>query len=309
MMPCFAPVLEACRVILRTDPGNSAVSRLTHKIEGGLSHTEVLQLGQWLGANPCPVRPLLHYALGEYHRANGNLVLALGHLGKADELDKGSWRTKLALGLTCFVLGDYRNALAWFQEANRLGPEVELAPSYEHIAEILARNHREGESGFLPFFQRALELYEQAEDSTGAARCRLRLSETWRWWRAPEDFLKRAADLDVESAHRVLELGFRRHHQNSRLAYRFGQACLQLGQQGQACGCLMRVTFLDDRSWHGPAYELLAATYSRLQLYPQDVLHFYQKAHEAYTAFAEGAAAERCRQKLQTPSVPETDPA
>ncbi len=286
--------------ILQSDPGNQAMQRLAEQIEQARSgsHAAIVRLGEELYALPSPVRPLLYYALGEYHRGNGQLELAVAHLKKADELDHTRWQTKLALGLACFVQGNYREAQPWFQEASRLGPAAEAAPAYEHIAEIVLRNRRDGDLGLLLFIEQAQKLYEKAGDSTGASRCRLRLSEPWRGGRDPEQVLEMAQGLDPEPARQALEMGFRRHNLHPKVAFRFGQACLALDRGREACAAFMRVCYLPASEWHGPAYELLADTYQGLQLYPADLNRFYQRAEQAYSAYGEEQPAQRCRQKL-----------
>lgn len=298
-MPDLSAASELAWTILQSDPENQALQKLAEQIEQARSgsHAAILRLGQEISANQSPVRPLLYYALGQYHRGNGHLELALGHLKKANELAPGRWQTLLALGLTCFSQGDYREAQPWFQEVSRLAPAAEVAPAYEHVAEILLRDRRDGNLGPLTFIQQAQDLYEKAGDRTSASRCRLRLSEPWRDWHDPDQVLETAQGLDPERARQALEMAFRRHPMHPKVAFRFGQALLSPGQSHQACAAFMRVIHLPASEWHGPAYELLADTYHNLELYPADVPRFYQRAAQAYDAYGEELAARRCRQK------------
>lgn len=137
-----------------------------------------------------PVRPVCDYQVGEYYREIGQLDLALHHLRRSDDFAPQRWQTYVALGRTYFARGDFRNALGYFQETQRLvhgepdglTPEAELASAavYEHIAEILLRNRPDGQT-LVPFFEAARELYQKAGDLEAAERCRLRL------WRQPTE--------------------------------------------------------------------------------------------------------------------------
>lgn len=295
----FSEAIQA----LRSDPNDLEACRLAQHLEcaasadrdGAVEHYQaVLQ-----GDNPAvrSIRPLIFYELGEYHRENGRLDLALLYLRKSNELAYAPWRTHLALGLTYFALGNDRDGLGYFQEATRLAPH-EVAVAYEHVAEICSRTNNWSKSSCEPFLKRALELYEKKEDLAGAARCRMRLSEEWGGRLEPDEVLDRVQQCP-ELAEQVLELASRQHPRHAELAFRLGQASAAVGNHRQAGQCFLQVTNLETVRLHGPAYELAADAYRRLELYPEEVRRLYERAIQAYTGFAEEAGAARCQLKLR----------
>jgi len=177
-----------------------------------------------------------------------------------------------------------------------------LAPRKVHQTRPSLHTNNWTNSACEPFFNRALELYEKAEDLPGATRCRLRLSEEWGGWLEPGRVLDQTPELAPEMAQHVLEIASRQFPRHTELAFRLGEACAAVGEDRQASHCFLRVTNLEVAKFHGLAYESAPDAYRRLKLYPEEVTRLYERAVQAYTAFAEEAAAARCHRKLRQSS-------
>jgi tetratricopeptide (TPR) repeat protein len=247
------------------------------------------------------VRGEIYYHIGDYHRGNGQIDLALNYLRKSQELAHGRWETFLALGLAYFCQENYRDAQGCFQEAQRLSPS-ELAPAYEFIAEIVTRNRRDGQSeSFLPFFERSIDLYEKTGNLSAANRCRLRLSDC-RGRLEPEEFLRQAGQLSLtgqqDKAEQMIELALRQHPKVAFLAFQLGEAYRANGKERRACRCYLRALQHDSAELHARAGEAAADIYTRLKIYPQVVQKLYRNAAAAYSSLAQEQAANRCHHKL-----------
>jgi tetratricopeptide (TPR) repeat protein len=323
----LSDAIQACRVILQSHPENleahQAICRFAQQLgdneelihqhlkcaeifsqrkdrDQAIQHYQaILGLGQAAQRIPCELRARIYFEVGEYHREHGQLDLALKHLKKSDELANGLWKTNLALARAHYAQQNYRDALGCFQEAQRLAPS-ELAPAYEHIAEILLRNRSDG-TDLMAFFERAAALYGEAGDLSGARRCRLRLSKGMERHN-PEEFLGKACQLSHDGQHEaaqdLLELALRQHPHHAELAFQLAQAYRAGGRDRQASQAFLRVTQLDAAQLRGPACESAADTYRRLKIYPEEVTRLYEKAVQAYMDWAEEEAAARCRHKL-----------
>jgi tetratricopeptide (TPR) repeat protein len=215
------------------------------------------------------LRARIDCQLGDDYRELGLLEQALFHLKRSEEWAPGQWETFRALGLAYFEKGSFRDAQGCFQEANRLAPGG-CPESYEHIYEMVLR-HRDDDTCFRPFFEQALELYEQAGDELAAARCRFRLDSGWGRRLQPEEVLQRAGELDAEQALAALELGYRQHPEHAELAYRLGEAYLARGQQRQACRAFLRAGRLPSLEWSQRARQAAARALKSLNILPAEV--------------------------------------
>jgi len=123
------------------------------------------------------VKPEIYRRIGESRLEHQNVEQALQYLTKARELAPGVWQTHLALGRAYLAKQTYKEAIGELQEVLRLAQEpAAQAQAYELIGEVFMGQGRPA-AATSTWFERAAELWLQADRPEQAGQARQRLAD------------------------------------------------------------------------------------------------------------------------------------